>query len=168
MLTKNGTVKVMDFGIARAVDSTLTKTGSVMGTPAYMSPEQASGYKIDGRSDIFSLGVILYELLTGRRPFAGDTFPRSCSRSSRRTPSPSLVDPNISPAWDAIVTKALAKNREGALRDRQGLRPGGQGRRRPADTSPREGAAGRPARPTTGSGLGATGAVRHGQGLPQV
>jgi serine/threonine protein kinase len=113
MLMKNGTVKVMDFGIARAVDSTLTKTGSVMGTPAYMSPEQASGWKIDGRSDIFSLGVILYELLTGRRPFSGDTFPSLMFAIIKEDPNPpSLVDPNISKAWDAIVMKALAKTRE--------------------------------------------------------
>jgi CHASE2 domain-containing sensor protein/tRNA A-37 threonylcarbamoyl transferase component Bud32 len=113
MLTKNGIVKVMDFGIARAVDSTLTKTGSVMGTPAYMSPEQASGYHIDGRSDIFSLGVILYELLTGRRPFSGDTFPSLMFAIIKEDPNPpSLLDPHISPAWDAIVMKALAKNRD--------------------------------------------------------
>jgi serine/threonine-protein kinase len=113
MLTKNGTVKVMDFGIARAVDSTLTKTGSVMGTPAYMSPEQASGYKIDGRSDVFSLGVILYELLTGRRPFGGDTFPSLMFAIIKEDPPPpSQLDASISPAWDAIVMKALAKNRE--------------------------------------------------------
>jgi CHASE2 domain-containing sensor protein/tRNA A-37 threonylcarbamoyl transferase component Bud32 len=113
MLMKNGTVKVMDFGIARAVDSTLTKTGSVMGTPAYMSPEQASGYKIDGRSDVFSLGVILYELLTGRRPFSGDTFPSLMfAIIKEEPPAPSLVDPHVSSAWDAIVMKALAKKLE--------------------------------------------------------
>jgi serine/threonine-protein kinase len=113
MLMKNGTVKVMDFGIARAVDSTLTKTGSVMGTPAYMSPEQASGWKIDGRSDIFSLGVILYELLTGRRPFSGDTFPSLMFAIIKEDPAPpSLVDPSISTGWDTIVMKALAKTRE--------------------------------------------------------
>ena len=113
MVGNAGLVKVMDFGIARAVDSTLTKTGSVMGTPAYMSPEQASGVKIDGRSDIFSLGVILYELLTGRRPFAGDTFPALMFAILQEKPkAPSQVDPKVSPAWDAIVAKALAKVRE--------------------------------------------------------
>jgi serine/threonine-protein kinase len=113
MVGNTGTVKVMDFGIARAVDSTLTKTGSVMGTPAYMSPEQAEGKKIDGRSDIFSLGVILYELLTGRKPFQGDTFPSLMFAIMREDPPPpTLVDPNISPGWDTIVMKALAKNRD--------------------------------------------------------
>jgi CHASE2 domain-containing sensor protein/predicted Ser/Thr protein kinase len=113
MVGKIGNVKVMDFGIARAVDSTLTKTGNVMGTPAYMSPEQAHGHKIDGRSDIFSLGVILYELLTGRRPFAGDTYASLMFAIIKEDPPPpSLVDPSVATAWDAIVMKALAKNRD--------------------------------------------------------
>jgi serine/threonine-protein kinase len=95
MVGKTGTVKVMDFGIARIVESDLTKAGSVMGTPAYMSPEQVNGQKIDARSDSFSLGVILYELLTGKRPFTGENIQ-------------TLMFAIIS--WDEILRKALAKN----------------------------------------------------------
>jgi serine/threonine-protein kinase len=74
MLLKDKTVKVTDFGIARITASSKTKTGVVLGTPSYMSPEQLSGKHVDGRSDIFSLGVMLYEMLTGVRPFRGDSM----------------------------------------------------------------------------------------------
>jgi serine/threonine-protein kinase len=113
MVTKSGVVKVMDFGIARLVESTLTRTGSVMGTPAYMSPEQVNAKKIDARSDIFSLGVILYELLTGTKPFPGDTIPTVMLAILQTDPAhPSTLDTKIHPAWDEILRKALAKNRE--------------------------------------------------------
>ena len=103
----------MDFGIARVMDSSLTKTGSVMGTPAYMSPEQVNGHKVDGRSDIFSLGVILYELLTGKKPFRGDSMPSLMFAIMREEPpQPSTVETGISPVWDPILEKALAKNRD--------------------------------------------------------
>jgi len=114
MVSKTGVVKVMDFGIARIVESNLTKTGSVMGTPAYMSPEQVHGQKIDARSDIFSLGVILYELLTGKKPFTGDTMSSVMFAVMKADPPPpSTVDSKIDTAWDAILRKALAKEPEG-------------------------------------------------------
>jgi CHASE2 domain-containing sensor protein/tRNA A-37 threonylcarbamoyl transferase component Bud32 len=114
MVTKSGVVKVMDFGIARLAESDLTKTGSVMGTPAYMSPEQVNGMKIDARSDIFSLGVITYELLTGKRPFRGDTIQTLMFAIIQPNPAkpPSTVDAKVSSAWDGILAKALAKNRD--------------------------------------------------------
>jgi serine/threonine-protein kinase len=113
MVTKTGVVKVMDFGIARLAESDLTKTGSVMGTPAYMSPEQVNGQKIDARSDTFSLGVILYELLTGKRPFTGETIQTLMFAIIQSNPAqPSAVDAKVSTSWDEILRKALAKNRD--------------------------------------------------------
>ena len=113
MVSTSGGVKVMDFGIARVVESSLTQTGSLMGTPAYMSPEQVNGVRVDGRSDTFSLGVILYELLTGRKPFRGDSMSSLIFAITREEPpQPSTVDTNIHPAWDPILKKALAKDRE--------------------------------------------------------
>ena len=114
MLTNNGQVKVMDFGIARAVSDTaasMTQTASVIGTPQYLSPEQIRGEKVDRRSDIYSTGCLLYELLTGKPPFEGDSPVSLAYQHVRATPvPPSQIDPLVSTQMDAIVLKALAKN----------------------------------------------------------
>ncbi|HEX5770245.1 MAG TPA: Stk1 family PASTA domain-containing Ser/Thr kinase, partial [Nocardioidaceae bacterium] len=113
MLTPSGDVKVMDFGIARAVadaSSTMTQTAAVVGTAQYLSPEQARGETVDSRSDVYSTGCLLYELLTGRPPFVGES-PVSVAYQHVREPAapPSTLDPDLPPEIDAIVMKALAK-----------------------------------------------------------
>jgi beta-lactam-binding protein with PASTA domain/tRNA A-37 threonylcarbamoyl transferase component Bud32 len=114
MLTREGNVKVMDFGIARAVSdsqATMTQTAQVIGTAQYLSPEQARGERVDARSDLYSTGCLLYELLTGRPPFTGDSPVAIAYQHVRENPiPPSRVDPEI-PGWaDAIVLKAMAKD----------------------------------------------------------
>ena len=114
MLTENGTVKVMDFGIARAVadtSATMTQTAAVIGTAQYLSPEQARGETVDSRSDIYSAGCLLYELLVGRPPFQGDSPVSVAYQHVREQPvPPSHLDPMVTPAMDAVVLKALAKD----------------------------------------------------------
>ena len=113
MLTPSGDVKVMDFGIARAIadtSSTMTQTAAVLGTAQYLSPEQARGEQVDARSDLYSAGCLLYELLTGRPPFVGDSPVAVAYQHVREeAPVPSSVDPEIPGAIDAITMKALAK-----------------------------------------------------------
>ncbi len=115
MITANGDVKVMDFGIARAlsdVGATVTQTAAVVGTAQYLSPEQARGETADARSDLYSTGCVLYELLTGRPPFLGDSLVSvAISHVREAATPPSQVDPAVPPAVDAIVMKALAKDR---------------------------------------------------------
>lgn len=114
MLTRTGQVKVMDFGIARAMgDSgmTMTQTAAVIGTAQYLSPEQAKGEQVDARSDLYSTGCLLYELLTVRPPFVGDSPVAVAYQHVREEPQPpSNFDPEITPAMDAIVLKALVKD----------------------------------------------------------
>jgi serine/threonine-protein kinase len=116
MLTPGGEVKVMDFGIARAVadtSSTMTQTSAVMGTAQYLSPEQARGEQVDARSDLYSTGCLLYELLTGRPPFVGDSPVSVAYQHVREIPvPPSRIDPDVPVEADSIVLKALAKDRE--------------------------------------------------------
>ena len=113
MLTRTGDVKVMDFGIARAINdvgSTMTATSAVMGTAQYLSPEQARGEVVDARSDLYSTGVLLYELLTGRPPFRGDSPVSIAYQHVSEMPlPPSQVDPGVTPEVDAVVLHALAK-----------------------------------------------------------
>ncbi|MBW9207696.1 Stk1 family PASTA domain-containing Ser/Thr kinase [Mumia sp. zg.B53] len=113
MLTPSGQVKVMDFGIARAIadtSSAMTQTAAVVGTAQYLSPEQARGETVDARSDIYSTGCLLYELLTGRPPFQGDS-PLSVALQHVReeAPPPSTFNPEVTPVVDRVVAKALAK-----------------------------------------------------------
>ncbi|MFX4228070.1 MAG: CHASE2 domain-containing serine/threonine-protein kinase [Porticoccaceae bacterium] len=104
-------LKITDFGIARITDSSKTKTGVVLGTPSYMSPEQLSGKKIDGRSDLFSLGVMLYQMLTGSLPFHADSMATLMYKIANENPSRvSEINPRLPPEIDDLIEKALAKD----------------------------------------------------------
>ncbi len=106
-------IKLVDFGIAKAEALDLTATGEFMGTPGYMSPEIFSGERVDGRSDLFSLGVILYQLLTGVRPFEATTVSRTIYRVLHDRPTPpSVVRPGVSPLWDVVCARLLEKKPE--------------------------------------------------------
>jgi serine/threonine protein kinase len=114
MITPQGTVKVMDFGIARAVSdsaATMTSTAAVIGTAQYLSPEQARGESVDARSDVYSVGCMLYELVTGAPPFTGDSPVAVAYQHVREDPKlPSSINPRIPPELDAILFKAMSKN----------------------------------------------------------
>jgi serine/threonine-protein kinase len=113
MISKAGAVKVMDFGIARAIAdaNSVTQTAAVIGTAQYLSPEQARGEKVDARSDVYSLGCVLYEILTGEPPFVGDSPVAVAYQHVREDPvPPSQRHSDISPELDAVVLKSLAKN----------------------------------------------------------
>jgi serine/threonine-protein kinase len=105
------TLKLTDFGIARLTDSSKTKTGMVLGTPSYMSPEQLAGKKIEGRSDLFSLAVSLYQMLSGKLPFEGESMAQLMFKIANEAPTDILsVNPNVAPALVAFLDKALSKN----------------------------------------------------------
>ncbi|MCP4041842.1 MAG: serine/threonine protein kinase, partial [Gammaproteobacteria bacterium] len=106
-------MKITDFGIARITDSSKTKTGMVLGTPSYMSPEQLSGKKVDGRSDLFSLGVMLYQMVSGALPFQGDSMATLMFKIAN-DPHPDILEslPDLLPCIKKIVDKSLAKEVE--------------------------------------------------------
>ncbi|NLU76016.1 serine/threonine protein kinase [Streptomyces sp. HNM0575] len=114
MITKRGVVKVMDFGIARAMQSgvtSMTQTGMVVGTPQYLSPEQALGRGVDARSDLYSVGIMLFELLTGRLPFDADSpLAIAYAHVQEEAPTPSAINQSLTPAVDALVARTLRKN----------------------------------------------------------
>jgi serine/threonine-protein kinase len=114
MVTRNGDIKVMDFGIARAMNdsqATMTQTAQVIGTAQYLSPEQARGERVDARSDLYSTGCLMYELLVGRPPFTGDSPVAIAYQHVRENPvPPSNIDPALPPWADGIVLRAMAKS----------------------------------------------------------
>jgi eukaryotic-like serine/threonine-protein kinase len=124
LVTPRGEVKVTDFGIARADSGEpLTKTGAVLGTATYFSPEQAQGFALDGRSDVYALGVVLYEMLTGTAPFTAASPVSVAYKHVRETPAPpSSVEPDVPGAMDRIVLTAMAKDVDERYQSAQDLR----------------------------------------------
>ena len=113
MLLEDNQVKVADFGIARVMSTSQTQTGVILGTPNYMSPEQVEGLPVDGRSDLFSLGVVMYEMLSGQRPFSGDNMAHLMFNISNASYTPlASVAPKVPPCCTQIVAKLLSKDRE--------------------------------------------------------
>ena len=118
LMHTDGGIKVADFGIARVSDSTLTQDGAIVGTPYCMSPEQVMGQKVDGRSDLFSVGVILYEMLTGQRPFTGDVFGAILHKIVNEDPvTPHEVNAGLDENLSRVVMKALSKEPEKRYQD---------------------------------------------------
>ena len=110
LITANAQVKVSDFGIARIESPALTQMGAAIGTPSYMSPEQFRGERVDGRSDLFAAGVVLYQMLTGARPFAGAAAAVMHQIINVTPVKPSDLQPTLNPAFDAVLYKAMAKS----------------------------------------------------------
>lgn len=123
MIQPDGNIKVMDFGIARAGDAGLSQTATVLGTAHYVSPEQAQGKELTGASDIYSLGVVLYEATTGKLPFDGQDAVSVAVKQVNELPSPpSTINPNIDPALEAIIMKAMEKDPERRFKDASEMR----------------------------------------------
>jgi serine/threonine-protein kinase len=125
MITSKGNVKVTDFGIARVISGadTIAQTAAVLGTASYLSPEQAQSQPVDQRSDIYSLGVVLYEMVTGRPPFSGDSPVMVASKHVLEQPTPpSKLNPDVAPALEAVIMKALSKNPDNRYQDADEMR----------------------------------------------
>lgn len=123
MIQPDGNIKVMDFGIARAGDAGLSQTATVLGTAHYVSPEQAQGKELTGASDIYSLGVVLYEATTGKLPFDGQDAVSVAVKQVNELPAPpSTINPNIDPALEAIIMKAMEKDPERHFKDASEMR----------------------------------------------
>ena len=139
MLTSSGQAKIADFGIARIESSSMTQAGTVLGTPAYMSPEQFMGQVVDARTDIYSSGVLLYQLLTGERPFEGSMSAIMHKALNTEPPAPSQLSVTAPPSFDAVVRRAMAKRPEdrfasaSAFAEAMQRRPGATRRNRPSD-----------------------------------
>ncbi|OGC77711.1 MAG: hypothetical protein A2145_00120 [candidate division Zixibacteria bacterium RBG_16_40_9] len=123
MLAFEGSVKITDFGIVKASkDISLTTTGSTLGSPAYMSPEHLRGTDLDKRSDLFSLGIILFEMLTGQKPFFGENYQEVITRIlTENPPKPSKINPEIDPRLEFILKKVLEKDKERRFQDAEEL-----------------------------------------------
>jgi eukaryotic-like serine/threonine-protein kinase len=119
LVNSDGRIKLSDFGIARIESSNLTQVGDVLGTPHYMAPEQFLGAEIDAQADLYSVGVIAYELLTGRKPFTGNTASVMQQALNADPEAPSTLKPKLSASMDAVLLKALAKKREDRFRSAQ-------------------------------------------------
>jgi serine/threonine-protein kinase len=125
MITSKGDVKVTDFGIARVISGadTIAQTAAVLGTASYLSPEQAQSQPVDQRSDIYSLGVVLYEMVTGRPPFSGDSPVMVASKHVLEQPTPpSKLNRDVGPALEAVIMKALSKNPDNRYQDADEMR----------------------------------------------
>ena len=109
MIAKGGRVKLADFGIARIESSVMTQDGTMLGTPAYMSPEQLMALTVDARSDLYSAGVVLYQMLTGERPFEGGLTAIIHKALNTVPPRPSEIAVTSPPAFDAVVARAMAR-----------------------------------------------------------
>jgi serine/threonine-protein kinase len=136
MLTKSGQVKVADFGIARIESSTMTQAGTVLGTPAYMSPEQFRGEPVDQRTDLYSAGVVLYQLLTGDKPFEGTFTAIMHKVLTVEPPKPSDISGAVPPALDAVVAKAMAKRPQARFESANAFRAALAAAMRAAEAAP--------------------------------